>query len=588
MFCPKCGTQLQEGDRFCPTCGRQLGAKPAAPQEQAAPQPAQPVTQQPPVQPDPQQPVQAAAPAGGQSGFYQPPQPPVPPVAPAAAAGGKKKGGALKIVAALVVVAALAVGTFAFVLPAIRKATADPKTVLTDSLSATSTQVAAAQEKMLSDLGLSGAMDAIRQGPSQQTIGVTLGDLPYDAAMLSGAGFTLVSQYDPAQHVYAGDLSLQYGAMDLGQLQYYVNPEMGALACPTLLDDSFYGISWDTLRELSGGDPEAEMAVDMIISMISTDYASYAAGLSQDTMNRLDAARDALFAASTVTSDGAQSVTTLSGTESLEQYTVQVPGSAVGTYLSSAFEAVMEDPMIAPLMDLALESEGMSREAFYEEFAEIEQFFQGTVTMTAHLRDGYLASIRGAVPLTNDSGAVLTIDFLCQLGTQESILGGTLLEVTMSDSTGTEIVISYSSQGQRGSGSVYEDTSRLSFQTDGEEVIFFNLYTYYDAQQSGDNFSFQLDVGEYGYALFTVSADGSLSADSAAQSLSADLTTALSVEGESISMDLLYAAEPLDQITIDGSDFVAIDQMSSSDLAELEALAEQNLYMLLMQFYYGM
>ena len=97
-----------------------------------------------------------------------------------------------------------------------------------------------------------------------------------------------------------------------------------------------------------------------------------------------------------------------------------------------------------------------------------------------------------------------------------------------------------------------------------------------------------MDVGESGYSLFTVSADGSVTADSAAQSLTADLTTALLVEGDSISMDLLYAIEPLDQITIDGTDYIAVDQMTAEDVSRLESLAEQNLYLLVMQLYYGM
>ena len=30
MFCPKCGTQLEEGDLFCPNCGTRISA-PAEP-----------------------------------------------------------------------------------------------------------------------------------------------------------------------------------------------------------------------------------------------------------------------------------------------------------------------------------------------------------------------------------------------------------------------------------------------------------------------------------------------------------------------------------------------------------------------------
>ena len=42
MFCPKCGTQLEDGARFCPTCGRQVNGAPAAqPEPVSAPQPEQ-------------------------------------------------------------------------------------------------------------------------------------------------------------------------------------------------------------------------------------------------------------------------------------------------------------------------------------------------------------------------------------------------------------------------------------------------------------------------------------------------------------------------------------------------------------------
>ena len=50
MFCPKCGTTLQDGSQFCPKCGAQLGAP--APQQ---PAPQQPVQQQYYNQPAPQQ-----------------------------------------------------------------------------------------------------------------------------------------------------------------------------------------------------------------------------------------------------------------------------------------------------------------------------------------------------------------------------------------------------------------------------------------------------------------------------------------------------------------------------------------------------
>ena len=40
MFCPNCGTQVQDGGRFCPTCGAPLGPQPTQ-QTQRRPQPQQ-------------------------------------------------------------------------------------------------------------------------------------------------------------------------------------------------------------------------------------------------------------------------------------------------------------------------------------------------------------------------------------------------------------------------------------------------------------------------------------------------------------------------------------------------------------------
>lgn len=37
MFCPKCGTQLQDGAEFCPSCGAQLGQQQAQPQQGTQP-----------------------------------------------------------------------------------------------------------------------------------------------------------------------------------------------------------------------------------------------------------------------------------------------------------------------------------------------------------------------------------------------------------------------------------------------------------------------------------------------------------------------------------------------------------------------
>ncbi len=63
MFCPNCGTQVQNGVSFCPNCGagmaqgqgQQYAAPPQQPQYQ---QPQQPQYQQPQYQQTPQQPYQ--------------------------------------------------------------------------------------------------------------------------------------------------------------------------------------------------------------------------------------------------------------------------------------------------------------------------------------------------------------------------------------------------------------------------------------------------------------------------------------------------------------------------------------------------
>lgn len=53
MFCPNCGTQVQDGANFCPSCGSTLSMPtPAAPQAQPIPQ-AQPVPQSEPFAPQP-------------------------------------------------------------------------------------------------------------------------------------------------------------------------------------------------------------------------------------------------------------------------------------------------------------------------------------------------------------------------------------------------------------------------------------------------------------------------------------------------------------------------------------------------------
>ena len=45
------------------------------------------------------------------------------------------------------------------------------------------------------------------------------------------------------------------------------------------------------------------------------------------------------------------------------------------------------------------------------------------------------------------------------------------------------------------------------------------------------------------------------------------------------------AKKPLEQITIEGTDYIAVDQMTAEDVTRLESLAEQNLYLVVMQLY---
>lgn len=66
MFCPQCGSSIQDGASFCPKCGASLAGAPAA---QAAPQ--QPQVQQPQAYAAPQQPQPQAAPQ--QPGGYAQP-----------------------------------------------------------------------------------------------------------------------------------------------------------------------------------------------------------------------------------------------------------------------------------------------------------------------------------------------------------------------------------------------------------------------------------------------------------------------------------------------------------------------------------
>ena len=66
MFCPNCGTQVNDGSRFCPSCGSPIEAQaesqqPQQPQQPPAPAPAQP--QQPPVAEQPQQRIPLGTPA---------------------------------------------------------------------------------------------------------------------------------------------------------------------------------------------------------------------------------------------------------------------------------------------------------------------------------------------------------------------------------------------------------------------------------------------------------------------------------------------------------------------------------------------
>ena len=101
MFCPNCGTQLDDSMRFCPECGERIASSPAPAQQTQNPE--QTVrTAFAPAEPPAQNPEPPA-----QSTFA----PPVPPVAEPAPKQPKKKLGPIIGIsaAALVVAAALAV-----------------------------------------------------------------------------------------------------------------------------------------------------------------------------------------------------------------------------------------------------------------------------------------------------------------------------------------------------------------------------------------------------------------------------------------------------------------------------------------------
>ena len=84
MFCPECGTRLNDGVRFCPNCGASV-----TPESAPAPAPFSPVGP-----PSPQAPV----------------APPAPPVTPGAGGSNKPHKRNVAAIAAAVLVAVLAIG----------------------------------------------------------------------------------------------------------------------------------------------------------------------------------------------------------------------------------------------------------------------------------------------------------------------------------------------------------------------------------------------------------------------------------------------------------------------------------------------
>ena len=104
MFCEKCGTQLQDGERFCPNCGEPAPAStasaPAGGVQNAAPQPAQP---SPVPQPAPYVPGSATSAGAAQPGGKKP-------------GGGKKSRKGIFIAAGVAVLAVVlvSVGIFVF------------------------------------------------------------------------------------------------------------------------------------------------------------------------------------------------------------------------------------------------------------------------------------------------------------------------------------------------------------------------------------------------------------------------------------------------------------------------------------------
>ena len=104
MFCPKCGSQVEDGLSFCPNCGTPLSRPATTP-----PQPAQ---QQPPAQQQAQQPIQQQAP---QPQRTVQPQQPYPQQAPQPQPGKARKPPVVVVVIAAVAALAAVAAVVAFV-----------------------------------------------------------------------------------------------------------------------------------------------------------------------------------------------------------------------------------------------------------------------------------------------------------------------------------------------------------------------------------------------------------------------------------------------------------------------------------------
>lgn len=392
------------------------------------------------------------------------------------------------------------------------------------------------------------------------TIDAELTEMPYEAEILEGLGFTVKTDTNLPDRKMAVSAGVRFGALTVASVDVFADDSLVAVGSPELTNGEFYGLHTDAftdeLKHLDEYDELPNIAFNLFDIM---ETMSVKTELNPE-------ATKAFLEAIEVEKIGSDDIKVNGQSVKCKEYTVLVPEDAMIDYLDACRDAVDDLELDRTLEDL-LEGTGLEElgieanlsSGMDELFDNLEMVLEelGDVELQVYLNSGHLAAV--IIEHDVDGGVIeLTANF----GGKKNYADAFSLELIANDGHDDIFELMLTSEGNHSMDGEFTDETTIEIGSYGD-LMEFSSELRYDAGAKSDNFEWILDLSEVELVLA-----GQLDSEKDTFRFAFD-ELSLTTEGETLALNGTYALEPCKKLSLNTKDVTMLEDLDLDDLYDV-------------------